>query len=63
MCRQVISLIVSFIFLFALFYALIAFKALEVKNIYRYPSTLNCKAVDQIFKNNLTQYEEYAVID
>ena len=48
-CHEFIVLIVSIVFLIAMFYGVVYIKALEVTNMFRYPATTDCTAIDNIF--------------
>lgn len=61
--HEFIVLIVSIIFLVLMFYGVVYIKALEVTNMFRYPATTDCDAIDNIFIGSAGLYEEYAKID
>lgn len=52
LCNKVIAFICSFIFLVAMFLLFTWMKSKSIKNMYRYPSTTNCKSVDSIFMDS-----------
>lgn len=55
------------IFLLGMFILFSWMKSKSIKNMYRYPSTLNCESVDSLFTLNgdfnQTKYEFYATVD
>jgi hypothetical protein len=53
----------TFVFLAGMFFLFSGMKALEVKNIWRYPAQTNCKYINDMFGDQITLYQEYASID
>ncbi len=48
-CRSAIVFVISAIFLLGMFFLFVWMKSLAVKNMLRYPQTLNCDSVATIF--------------
>lgn len=64
---KVIVSILIVIFLFLMFILFTWMKSKAIKNMWRYPSTVNCDSVDSVFMQNgvvnVTEYGQYAMVD
>jgi hypothetical protein len=56
MVNKIIVFVVSAIFLFGMFIAFIALKVISVGNMFRYPATMNCDSISNMFNGNSTLF-------
>lgn len=62
--RKVGALIVIIIFMILMFFLLVGMKSIETTNMYRYPATINCDAIADVFSGtNADLWLEYATLD
>lgn len=61
--NQCIVLLLSILFLIAMFFLFVYMKALAVANMFRYPATTNCDSIESIFQDQFDLYPEYADVD
>ena len=66
--RKVIVFICNVIFLFLMFWLFSYMKSKAIKNMWRYPSTVNCATIDSLFTDangnvDMAKYQQYASLD